>query len=128
MARVLLIEDNPDTLALRTLIFERHGHRVVAASSGGQARQEFYAEHPENVVMDLRIPDAEDGLALIREFRAASRQVKIIVVAGLLSDFDGRNESALVDLILAKPVRSDLLLGAIAFSEPRPSGAVSSDA
>jgi two-component system, repressor protein LuxO len=113
MARVLLVEDNADTLALRTLIFERRGHHVLAASSACLAREQFRAEPPESVIMDLRLPDAEDGLALIREFRAASSQVKIVVVAGLLSDIDGRDERALVDVILAKPVRSEVLLNSI---------------
>jgi len=114
MARVLLVEDNADTLALRKLIFEGHGHAVEAASSAGRARELFQAEPAEAVVMDLRLPDAEDGLALIREFRAQSPQVKIVVVTGRLSDLEGRNESALVDLAIEKPVRTEVLLRAIA--------------
>jgi DNA-binding response OmpR family regulator len=114
MARVLLVEDNPDTLGLSTLIFERHGHSVVAASSAACARELFQTDPPEAVVMDLRLPDAEDGLALIREFRARSPQVRIVVVAGWLSDLEGRNERAMVDLAVQKPVRSEVLLRAIA--------------
>jgi DNA-binding response OmpR family regulator len=114
MARVLLVEDDADTLALRTLIFQNHGHDVAAASSAGKASEQFYAQPPDSVILDLRLPDLEDGLALIREFRAASRQVRIVVVAGWPSDLAGRNESSLVDLILAKPVRSEVLLGAVA--------------
>jgi CheY-like chemotaxis protein len=114
MPRVLIVEDNADTLALRKQIFESHGHEVAAASSAGHARELFQADHPEAVVMDLRLPDAEDGLALIREFRARSPQVRIVVVAGWLSDLEGRNESAMVDLAVQKPVRTEVLLRAIA--------------
>ena len=113
MARVLLVEDHPDALTLRKLIFQRHGHDVTAVSSVERAREEFREQAPEAVVMDLRLPDAEDGLALIREFRAASKQVKIVVVTGRLSDLEGREEHALVDVALAKPVRSEVLLRAI---------------
>lgn len=113
MARVLLVEDSPDALALRKLIFESHGHDVAVASSASRAREQFHAEPPDSVILDLRLPDPEDGLALIREFRAASRQVKIVVLAGWLSDLDGRKESALIDLALSKPVRSEVLLRAI---------------
>ena len=113
MARVLLVEDDHDALALRKLIFESQGHRVAAASSADQARENFHADPPQSVVMDLRLPDVEDGVALIREFRAASPKLRIIVLAGWPRDLDGRSERALVDVILSKPVRSEVLLHAI---------------
>jgi len=113
MARILLVEDDRDALEIRKRILESKGHRVVAVSSAGRARDEFSTDPPESVVLDLRIPEAEDGLALIREFRAASREVRIVVVSGLRADIEGRRESKLVDVILSKPVRSEMLLGAI---------------
>jgi DNA-binding response OmpR family regulator len=113
MARVLLVDDDLDALEIRKLIFEKDGHHVVAASSAASAREHFLADSPDSVILDLRLPDPEDGLALIREFRAASRELKIVVLAGWCADLDGRSERALVDVILAKPVRSEVLLGAI---------------
>jgi DNA-binding response OmpR family regulator len=113
MARVLLVDDDADALGIRKRIFEYDGHHVSVASSADRAREVFVAESPDAVVLDLRLPEPEHGLALIREFRAASRQVRIVVLAGWCADLDGRKESELVDLILAKPVRSEVLLGAI---------------
>jgi DNA-binding response OmpR family regulator len=113
MSRVLLVDDDADALSLRKLICENDGHQVVAASSVGRAREQFRAETPDSVILDLRLPDAEDGLALIREFRDASLKVRIVVLSGCASDLDVREESALVDLVLSKPVRSEVLLHAI---------------
>jgi DNA-binding response OmpR family regulator len=113
MSRVLLVDDDTDALELRKLIFENHGHRVLAAHNAADARDQFCAEPPESVILDLRLPDAEDGLALIREFRAASATLKIVVLSGWCTDLDGRTESSLVDLTLSKPVRSEVLLSAI---------------
>lgn len=81
--------------------------------NAAHAREQFLADPPESVVLDLRLPDAEDGLALIREFRAASPELNIVVLSGWPADIEGRSEAALVDRILAKPVRSEVLLGAI---------------
>ena len=117
MARVLLVEDDQDALEIRKRIFERAGHQVVMAPSVLSARDAFHADPPESVVLDLRLPDLEDGLTLIREFRAASRQLKIIVVCGWSADLDGRSEATLVDRILSKPVRSEVLLGAIGVAD-----------
>ena len=113
MSRVLLVDDDTDALELRKLIFEHHGHAVIAVNSAAGARRQFHAAPPESVILDLRLPDAADGLALIREFRASSPQVKIVVVSGWRADLDGRTEGDLVDVILAKPVRSEILLRAI---------------
>jgi DNA-binding response OmpR family regulator len=113
MARVLLVDDDAEALGIRKLVFESDGHQVVAAENASFARERFRTEPPESVILDLRIPDLEDGLALIREFRALSSRVKIVVVSGWCADLDGRAESALVDVILSKPVRSEVLLGAI---------------
>lgn len=113
MSRVLLVDDDTDGLEIRKLIFESQGHRVAAVSTATGAREQFFADPPETVILDLRLPEAEDGLALIREFRAASLQLKIVVVAGWCADLDGRAESSLVDVILSKPVRSEVLLRAI---------------
>jgi len=113
MARVLLVDDDVDALEIRKRIFECDGHDVVAAPSADRAREQFRAEPPDSVILDLRLPDLEDGCSLIREFRAASPVVKIVVLAGFCADLKGRSESALVDLILSKPVRSEVLLGAV---------------
>jgi DNA-binding response OmpR family regulator len=113
MSRVLLVDDDTDALELRKLIFENHGHDVTSAHNACLAREQFCAAPPDSVILDLRLPDTEDGLSLIREFRAASRQLKIVVLSGCCGDLDGRTESSLVDLILSKPVRSELLLNAI---------------
>ncbi|HTB13582.1 MAG TPA: response regulator [Bryobacteraceae bacterium] len=115
MSRVLLVDDDVDAVTLLKMIFEHEGHQVNAASTAARAREQFHAQPPETVILDLRLPDPQDGLALIREFRAASPGVKIIVLAGWCADLEGRSESAQVDLVLSKPVRSEVLLSAIQF-------------
>jgi CheY-like chemotaxis protein len=113
MARVLLVDDNADALEIRRLVFEKRGHVVMVASSAGRARELFHAETPECVVLDLRIPEVLDGLGLIREFRGASAEVRIIVVSGWSGDIEGQEERGLVDAVLSKPVRSEVLLRAV---------------
>ena len=113
MARVLLVDDDTDALEIRKQIFEHDGHQVFVAPSVGSAREQFHEQTPDSVVLDLRLPDPEDGLALIREFRGAVPAVRIVVLAGWRADLDGRTESEMVDVVLAKPVRSEVLLGAL---------------
>jgi len=83
------------------------------------ARALFAETQPEFVVLDLRMPEAKDGLALIREFRAAAPGVRIIILAGWPLDLEGTPEAQMVNLVLAKPIRTSTLVDALAESEPR---------
>jgi DNA-binding response OmpR family regulator len=118
MARLLLVDDDAAGLELRKLILEREGHQVSAAADVVAARSLFSEINPASVVLDLRLPKTEDGLALIREFRAAAPGVRIVVLSGWTPDLDGKPEAQMVDEILSKPVRSALLVSALAAGPP----------
>jgi CheY-like chemotaxis protein len=99
MARVLIVENDPDQLAIRRLIVEAAGHEVV--------------DGPECdvVLMDLRIPTAADGRALIRRMKAAGRRV--VVLTGDAGELRGQEEGRLADVVLEKPCRSEKWLAAV---------------
>lgn len=119
MARVLLVDDDAAALDLRKIILEREGHQISFASEPDSARVLFAETQPECVVLDLRLPEAKDGLALIREFRAAALDVRIIVLAGWPLDIEDTPEAQMVNLVLAKPIRTVTLVDALAELEPR---------
>ncbi len=106
--RVLVVDDDVAALEIRKLVIARRGHQVRVASNAGLAR-EMFAAGCEAVVLDLRLPAVEDGLALIREFRGA----RLVVLCGNRGDIDGRPEARMVAAILEKPVRSEVVLQAI---------------
>jgi DNA-binding response OmpR family regulator len=106
--RVLVVDDDPAALEIRRLVIARRGHEVSVASDVEQARAAF-AAGVDVVVLDLRLPSLEDGLRLIREFRGT----RVVVLCGNRGDLDGREEAGMVATILEKPVRSEVLIGAI---------------
>ena len=114
MARLLLVDDDTAGLELRKLILEREGHHISAAADVKAARSLFFNARPDTVVLDLRLPESADGLALIREFRAASPEVRIVVLSGWTPDLEGQPEAGMVDELLSKPVRSARLVNAVA--------------
>ena len=111
MSRVLLVDDDAPALELRKLILEREGHQVsIATRSGLRPRAVFRDARPTCVVLDLRLPEATDGLSLIRDFRTASPNVRIIALCGWPLDLEGTPESQMVNLVLAKPIRTATLV------------------
>jgi CheY-like chemotaxis protein len=114
MPRVLLVDDDAEQTSIRKLIFEHAGHEVSTANDCESARAAFRECAPQVIVMDLRIPNQGDGLALIREFRSTRPDVKIIALSGYADDLSGAPEAAMIDTVLAKPARSERLLSAVA--------------
>ncbi len=95
------------------MLLERDGHEVATATDAAAARKQFSKTTPDCVILDLRLPSPEDGLALVREFRQASPDVRIVVLAGWGADLEGQPEQKLVDEVLSKPVRSERLITAV---------------
>ena len=111
MARVLLIDDDRDQLEVRRLIFEHRGHAVAIAMGSAEAGRVFESHNSDCIVMDLRLPKAEDGLALIRAFHGSpSFAARILVLSGYPADIRGTPEESLVEAVLTKPARSSELL------------------
>ena len=103
MARILVVEDDPDQLEMRKMILEHAGYEVATAKNAAEAIQRLPG--CQLLVMDLRLPTPEDGQRLIQ---AASGSAKIIVLSG-------DAETALpVDEFLTKPCSSKKLLETIA--------------
>jgi CheY-like chemotaxis protein len=111
MANVLLVDDDTTGLEIRKMILEHAGHRVVAVSDSEQALAEGGAQ--DCAVLDLRLPNPEDGLALIRDLHRSQPNLRMLVLCGYAADLDGRPERELVDEVFCKPVRPDQLLRAV---------------
>jgi CheY-like chemotaxis protein len=68
-ARVLVVEDQPDGLAIVSRILRDHGGRVVMASSADQALERFDRCSPDLIVSDIDMLGMS-GFALLGELRA----------------------------------------------------------
>ena len=112
MPRLLLIEDDPDQRRLRALLLESRGYQVDCAGSAEEALEAAAEQAPDAVLMDLRLPRAEDGRRLIRELHARHPGLPVAVLTGS-AGFDGAPERALVREVLRKPVRAERLLSAL---------------
>jgi CheY-like chemotaxis protein len=116
MARILVVDDDTAGLGLRKLILERAGHEVFSASDAKRARALFAEIQPHCVILDLRLPEVAAGLALIGEFRHASPDVRIVVLSGWPLDLEGTPEAQMVNVVLAKPIRTAALVRALGAS------------
>jgi DNA-binding NtrC family response regulator len=71
MAKILIVDDEPDITAAFGRYFERTGQDVLLAGTGEEAIAMVEAEHPALMLLDLKLPDMSgfDVLARTREHR-----------------------------------------------------------
>lgn len=105
---VLLVEDEPGTLKLMTLVLRERGFEVVTASNGERAVRIAHDRKPDIVTLDLSLPDIS-GYEVMRRLRVRSRVPVIVVAAGKSSKDATYALEMGADDYLAKPFNPDEL-------------------
>lgn len=86
-ARILLVDDQRDLLALLRESLLDAGYRHVFCADSAQSAREAFARHaPDFAVLDINLPDG-DGFSLLREFRA-QRDVPALFLSARDADSD----------------------------------------
>ncbi len=70
MAKILIVEDNPDNMKLFTAVLKVRGHTVVGLAGGERLLEMVEREAPQVVLLDIQLP-GEDGFQLLAKLRAA---------------------------------------------------------
>jgi CheY-like chemotaxis protein len=112
MARILVVEDNPQNLKLTTIILQSDGHTVIPAFDASAAERALAAGLPDLILMDVALP-GRDGYAITRELRARPETSRLPILALSAFAMPGDAERALeagATSYLTKPVRRAPLL------------------
>ena len=109
---VLLVDDDPDTLAMYSSYFEASGVWVATSSAPSEAIDAVAELKPDCVVTDIGFHGQPAGVELIHALKSRedTRQIPIVVLSGrTLADVpDATRREA--DVCLVKPVLPDALL------------------
>ncbi len=103
--RILIVDDDIDSLKLIGLMLQRQGYEVVAANAGAQALSKAASDHPDLIILDVMMPDM-DGYEVCRRLRAnqGTRAIPIIMfTAKTLVDDKVAGFEAGADDYLTKP-------------------------
>jgi two-component system cell cycle response regulator DivK len=115
MARLLVVEDNPQNLKLAQLLLQRAGHTVFTAVDGESGLAQARAERPDVVLMDVQMPGI-DGLAATRMLKgdASTAGIKVVALTALAMKGDAeRILAAGCDAYLAKPFQYSELVAVV---------------
>jgi CheY-like chemotaxis protein len=83
IARILIVDDEPDVRYLMRLIFESAGYQVTEARHGVAALKSVKARQPDLVTTDVMMP-MMDGIEFIERLRSdpETAAIPILVVSG----------------------------------------------
>lgn len=116
MARILIVEDNPDNMLLMVLVLQSAGHTVLSAVDAEAGLTLAREEIPDLILMDIQLPgmDGLEATALLKR-DDLTRAIPVVALTALAMKGDEeRIRSAGCDGYIAKPMRTQELLTGVA--------------
>ncbi|MCC7446062.1 MAG: response regulator [Anaerolineae bacterium] len=112
MTRVLVVDDEIDTLNLLRTILEISGYQAFTTLNSVDAITLAEIEHPDCILLDIMMPQL-DGFTLCKMMRLhpATMHLPIVFVTAYSAlDLEDRRREAGADMVLPKPVGMDVLI------------------
>lgn len=116
--KILVIEDEQDTVSYLTTLFEDNGYDALAARDGQEGMRIAKQESPDLITLDISMPE-KSGLKALRELQEdkATSNIPVIIVTGvsenLKSFIDKQKHLKPPAGHINKPIDTQELLGTV---------------
>jgi len=126
MAKILIIDDDPDIILAVQLTLEAAGYQVIDAHNGVEGLKKVKAESPDLIILDVMMDTTTEGFQVTLKLRspdpaseyAAFRDIPILMLTAIHSTTPlrfGPDEDYLpVDEFVDKPIDPDNLVKKVA--------------
>jgi two-component system chemotaxis response regulator CheY len=108
MARILVVDDEPDERFLVGRTLKKQGHDVTVAGNGAAGLRAAQEECPDLIVTDIMMP-VMDGVELIRQLRVDPATAGILILAAS----GDTHLAGAADAVLAKPYNNHSLVALV---------------
>ncbi|MCX9012900.1 MAG: response regulator [Candidatus Methanoperedens sp.] len=85
--KVLVVDDEPDTLELVKLVLESGGFKTLLATSGEEALNQVELSKPDLVLLDIMMPDM-DGWEVFRKIKERYSKMPIAILTAKAQNID----------------------------------------
>ena len=113
MAKIAIIDDDPDILDASSLVLNSKGHEVITASNPDDGYKIVKDQSPDLIILDVMMNEPDDGFFLAQKFRKEKVKVPIIMYTSISKttgmDF-GKSDLVPVDEYVEKPISPDELI------------------
>lgn len=125
MAKILVIDDDPDTVLACRMALENAGHEVTDAMNGREGLKMVKKDRPDLIILDVMMDTATEGFQLALKLRspdptsdlAQFSDIPILMLSAIHSTTPLRFEPDIdylpVELFVDKPIEPDDLVGKV---------------
>ncbi len=116
MAKILIVDDDPDFVETCRVVLETQGHQIITASSGDAGMRRVQRDQPDLVILDVIMASVLDGLSVSQRMAASpeTRDIPILMVTSIAnSDYAAlfpTDEYIHIDAFVSKPIAPEVLL------------------
>jgi DNA-binding response OmpR family regulator len=114
MAKILIVDDDPDITFATELFLKKAHHEVQTASNRADGMKAIEDGNPDLIILDVMMEQADDGIAMAQELRRQGCETPILMLTsvGRVTGFtyDGDQELVPVNAFFEKPIQPDLLV------------------
>jgi DNA-binding response OmpR family regulator len=114
MARILVVDDDPDITFAISLYLKKEQHDVQVAANRAEGMKALDAFTPDLMILDVMMEQPDDGIAMAQDLRRAGETLPIIMLTSVGKvtgmHYDRDNDLVPVDAFFEKPVRPEDLL------------------
>jgi len=116
MAKILVVDDDPDFVEATRIVLEREGHTIASAAGGGEALDKMAEDTPDLIILDVIMDSVLEGLSVSRELSQHSdyRDIPIVMITSIpntdYAELFPTDEYVHLDTFLTKPVAPDRLV------------------
>lgn len=116
MAKILVVDDDPDFVSATKIILEKDNHEVIAAASGDSGFQRARDDKPDLVILDVIMDTVLDGLSVSQRMHddSALNNIPIIMVTSIANtdyaELFPTDEYIHINAFLSKPISANELI------------------
>jgi CheY-like chemotaxis protein len=116
MAKILVVDDDPDFVTTTSIVLKREGHDVISAFNGEEALQKVAEEAPDLIILDVIMSTVLEGLSVSQELggHPEYRDIPILMITSIATtgyaELFPTDEYIHLDTFVTKPVAPARLL------------------
>ena len=127
MAKIAIIDDDPDIVEANKMLLESNGYEVVSAGCVDDAIKLVESEQPDLILLDVMMDEPDDGFYLANRYRRSGVNTPIIMLTSVSKAIGfnfGASEMVPIEEFLEKPVPPAVLLEKVKYHLEHSKGSV----
>jgi CheY-like chemotaxis protein len=115
MAKILIVDDDPDFIIVSKMVLQAEGYQVMEANNGWQALDAIRKDKPDLIMLDVMMTSTLEGVNVSKQIESDPnlRDIPVVMISSIAtteyaSEFP--EERVPIDAWLSKPIQPAVLL------------------